>query len=69
MPRELDLTTTARLFDHYQTVDLRWVGISDQLAALSTLDSLISFTVFFELSLDAEIITGHAPISCDSQHA
>ena len=60
MPREVDLTTTGRLFRHYQNVDLRWVGISEDLAAVATEDSLISFTVFFELSLDAEIITGHA---------
>ncbi|MCB9475219.1 MAG: hypothetical protein H6678_15560 [Candidatus Delongbacteria bacterium] len=63
MPRELDLATTGRLFRHYEDVDLRWVGISESLSALETADSLISFTVFFVLTLDATWLDGHARFS------
>ncbi len=63
MPRETDLVSTGRLFRHYQDLDLRWVGISDDLAALDTPDSLITFTVLFELRLDQSVLTGHANFS------
>ncbi len=60
MPRETDLVSTGRLFRHYNEVDLRWVGLGEELAALETPDSLIHFTLLFELRLDQELITGHA---------
>jgi hypothetical protein len=60
MPRETDLVSTGRLFRHYQEVDLRWVGVGDELAALDTADSLVHFTLLFELRLDQSVITGHA---------
>ena len=60
MPRETDLVSTGRLFRHYQAVDLRWVGLGEELAALATPDSLINFTLLFELRLDQGVITGHA---------
>jgi len=60
MPRETDLAATGRLLRHYREVDLRWVGLGNELAALSTPDSLISFTLLFELRLDADVLTGHA---------
>jgi len=63
MPREQDLAATGRLFRHYDSVDLRWVGISGTVAELETPDSLISFTVFFVLTLDATWIDGHARFS------
>jgi hypothetical protein len=60
MPRETDLISTGRLFRHYSEVDLRWVGLGDELAELATPDSLITFTLLFELRLDQDVITGHA---------
>ncbi len=60
MPREVDLATTGRLFRHFSNVDLRWLGISEELSAIATPDSLITFTVFFSLSLDVNTIDGHA---------
>lgn len=60
MPREADLAATGRLFRHYDSVDLRWVGLSPALDTLSTPDSLIGFTVFFVLTLDATWLDGHA---------
>lgn len=63
MPRETDLVSTGRLFRHYSEVDLRWVGLGDELAALDTPDSLIAFTLLFELRLDQDVITGHANFS------
>ncbi len=60
MPREVDLGATGRLFRHFNNVDLRWLGINEELASLETPDSLITFTVFFSLSLDVNTIDGHA---------
>jgi hypothetical protein len=60
MPRELDLQTTGRLFSHYDEIDLRWFGIGDEVANISAMDSSLALTVFFELMLNTEIVTGHA---------
>ncbi len=63
MPREVDLATTGRLFRHFSTVDLRWVGVAEELAQRDDLGLDISFTVFFELTLNYDVITGHARFS------
>jgi hypothetical protein len=60
MPREIDLATTGRLFQHYSQVDLRWFGLDPDAALISTPDSLVRLAVFFELVLDNDIITGNA---------
>ena len=60
MPREEDLAVTGAMFRHYNSIDLRWVGLSDDLAVINTIDSLISLTVFFELHMDTDYLSGHA---------
>jgi hypothetical protein len=63
MPRETDLQTTGRLFRHYSNIDLRWVGLPESLYEVDTPDSLVRVTVFFELRLGVEVITGSARFS------
>jgi hypothetical protein len=63
MPREVDLATTGRLFRHFSRVELRWIGLGEELATIDAIDSLVSFTVFFELGLGVEVIYGHARFS------
>lgn len=60
MPRETDLAATGALFRHFSSLDLRWIGVTDELAAVDAVDSLVSFTVFFELGLGFDVINGHA---------
>lgn len=63
MPRETDLRTTGRMFRHYSSIDLNWVGLGEELAQVATPDSLVRFTLFFELRLGIEVITGSARFS------
>jgi hypothetical protein len=60
MPRETDLLSTGRLFRHYPEVDLRWVGVGEDLADLATPDSLVRFAILFELRLGQSVLAGHA---------
>ena len=63
MPREIDLAATGRLFRHYSQVDLRWYGLNETVAQISAADSIVQIAVFYEISLDGEVLTGNARFS------
>jgi len=50
--RETDLTTTGRLFRHFQSIRLTWGSVSDYVENFSREDSLLDFQVPFNLTLD-----------------
>jgi len=50
--RETDLSTTGRLFRHFQSIRLTWGSVSDYIENFSREDSLLDFQVPFNLTLD-----------------
>ncbi len=50
--RETDLVTTARMFRTFHNISLVWGGISPDIEAISTPDSLVEIRVQYQLTLD-----------------
>lgn len=60
MSRQVDLTTTGRLFRHYNNINLEWSGLDQELLEFSTRDTTLHITLFFDLRLDDDYISGWA---------
>ena len=50
--RETDLSTTGRLFRHFQSISLVWGSVSPHIEDFAHEDSLLDFQVPFNLTLD-----------------
>lgn len=69
MSRQVDLTTTGRLFRYYDNINLEWSGldqsildikVSDVIADTSNPDNTVNITAFFDLRLDDDYLNGWA---------
>ncbi len=60
MSREVDLTTTGRLFRHYEDISLEWSGLDPELMAMDSRNDTLDVAVFFDLRLDNDYLNGWA---------
>ncbi|MBL7032998.1 MAG: hypothetical protein ISR91_02535 [Candidatus Delongbacteria bacterium] len=63
MSRQVDLTTTGRLFRHYSTINLEWSGLDSSLMVFDERDTTVQITLFFDLRLDDDYLNGWARFS------